>query len=347
MVTQKERMKIAITADPVLPIPPKYYGGIERIIDILLNGLIDKGYDITLFAHPESEVSCKLIPYGTSISSSFSSLIRNMYLISKEIIGGDYDLVHSFGRLAYLLPVLPMRIPKIMSYQRYITGRSVKLGTMISRGSLHFVGCSKNLIQNYLSESNFHYVYNAVEIEKYKFIEKHDFDAPLVFLGRIEEIKGVHIAIEVAKKSNKKLIIAGNIPDEKKHRDYFKNCVEPYVGEKVEYMGPVDDQEKNIILGESSALLMPILWEEPFGIVMAEALACGTPVIGFNRGSVPEVINNGQTGFVCDTKEEMISIIPMLDKINRTTCREEAKKRFSKESIVNEYENLYLKTIYQ
>ena len=116
----------------------------------------------------------------------------------------------------------------------------------------------------------------------------------------MEEIKGPHIAIEVARLARRKLIIAGNVPEGEQHKRYFKQCIEPHLdGALVRYVGPVADGEKNDLLRHGAALLTPVLWDEPFGIVMAEALACGTPVVGFSRGSVLEVVQNGVNGFVC------------------------------------------------
>ncbi|MBW3021170.1 glycosyltransferase, partial [Candidatus Woesearchaeota archaeon] len=182
-----------------------------------------------------------------------------------------------------------------------------------------------------------HTIYNGVNVDKYIFIKYIPDYAPLIFLGRIEKIKGCHIAIKMAKKTNKKLIIAGNISD----KDYFEKEIKPFLNERIVYVGEVNDHQKNILLGKSSALLMPIEWDEPFGIVMAEALACGTPVIGLNRGSVPELVKNGVDGFICNDEKEMFDAINNIGLIDRKMSRKTCEENFSSEVIARNYLRLY------
>jgi glycosyltransferase involved in cell wall biosynthesis len=182
-------------------------------------------------------------------------------------------------------------------------------------------------------------VYNGVRLSDYQLQVETGPDAPLVFLGRFEHIKGAHNAIALAKATGRRLILAGNVPPE--HSEYFRTQVEPHLGPRIEYVGPMDDAMKNTLLGQAAALLMLIEWEEPFGIVMAEALACGTPVIGFRRGAVPEVVDHGVTGFVCDTLGEASEAVLRLRELERRDCRASCERRFSSEVIVDAYEALY------
>src|SRR6266571_1769131 len=135
-------MRVAISVDPEIPVPPRLYGGIERIVDMLVRGLTRRGHQVTLFAHPESQVPCELSPYPRLRSRHKSDTVANMWHVSSAIRRGDFDLLHSFARLAYTAPLLARPIPKIMSYQRKISPRSVELGNVLSRGTLHFSGCS-------------------------------------------------------------------------------------------------------------------------------------------------------------------------------------------------------------
>jgi glycosyltransferase involved in cell wall biosynthesis len=339
-------LRIAITVDPEIPVPPVLYGGIERIVDMLLRGLLRRGHDVTLFANPDSHVPCRLVSYPRLRSQSRIDTLVNMWHVSQAIHHNHFDLVHSFARLAYLAPLLPRRIPKIMSYQRVVSARSVRLGNLLSRGTLSFTGCSAHLIRRWQSNGRFHVVYNGVPLESYCATERVSGDAPLTYLGRVEEIKGVHLAIEVAMKSGRRLIIAGNIPEAKHHRRYFVEQIQPHVdGKTVEYVGAVDDAAKNQLLGKSAALLMPLLWEEPFGIVMAEALACGTPVIGLRRGSLPEIVQQGVNGFVCDSVDQMVSAVGRLAEVDRRACRRIAEDKFSDRVIVDCYERLYREVV--
>lgn len=335
-------LRIAITVDPEIPVPPVLYGGIERVVDMLVRGLVQRGHDVTLFANPDSRVPCPLVPYRRLRSQSKIDTLANMWHVSRTIQRDHFDLVHSFARLAYLTPLLPRRIPKIMSYQRGISHRSVRLGNLLSRGTLSFTGCSAHLISRWQSNPRFHVVYNGVPLERYDTTERVSGDAPLTYLGRVEEIKGVHLAIDVARKSGRRLVIAGNVPEASHHQRYFSERILPHVdGHTVTYIGAVDDSTKNELLGRSAALLLPLLWEEPFGIVMAEALACGTPVIGLRRGSLPEIVEQGVNGFICDSVDQMVSAVGRLAGIDRRDCRRIAEDKFSDRAIVNCYERLY------
>jgi len=168
--------------------------------------------------------------------------------------------------------------------------------------------------------------------------------APLVFLGRLERCKGAHAAIEVARRLNRQLIIAGNVSTLPEEREYYHAEIEPAIDDSlVSYVGPVDDRQKDALLGRAAALLLPIEWEEPFPVVLPEGLLCGTPVVAFRRGGVPEGIDHGRTGFVCDTVDDMTLAISRLGEIDRAACRAEGERRFSTEAIVNDYEQLYLR----
>jgi glycosyltransferase involved in cell wall biosynthesis len=160
-----------------------------------------------------------------------------------------------------------------------------------------------------------------------------------MFLGRVEAIKGPHLAIEVARRTNLPLVIAGNVPSE--HQGWFGAQIAPHLNEQIRYVGPVDDARKAELLGRARALLMPILWDEPFGIVMAEAMACGTPVIGFNRGSVPEVVRHGLTGFVVETVNAMARAVSLSAIIERAACRSLAEKTYSEKAITDAYLSIY------
>ena len=344
MNTARRPLKIALTADPELPVPPLLYGGIERIIDLLARELSARGHDVTLFAHPDSKSAGKLVPWPGGASQSKADTLRNAAALARGVIGGGFDAVHSFSRIAYLTALLPLRIPKIMTYQRAISPRTVALGHRLSRGSLEFTAISEWMMRDVRATGRWTMVPNGVPLSTYTFRAKVAPDAPFVFLGRIEEIKGPHLAIELARRCGRKLIIAGNIPDEK--RGWVEAQVMPHVdGERVRYVGPVNDVQKNALLGEAAALLMPILWDEPFGIVMAEALACGTPVLGLRRGAVPEVVDDGITGFVRDTLDELVEAAADLPAINRAACRRAGEARYSQTAVVDGYEAVYRRAI--
>lgn len=333
-------MRIVLTVDPEIPVPPKLYGGIERIVDLLARGLSERGHGVMLLAHPDSDTAGRLRPYPGRQSQDLWDTVQNTLHVGKLAFNAP-DVVHSFGRLAYLVPLLPLRIPKIMSYQRHVTISRVRWAMRLSRkDSMLFTGCSDHITDEIQPHAPARTVYNGVPLDTYDFVPSVTEDAPLLFLGRIARIKGTHRAVEVARRTERTLIIAGNVPDDE--TEYFEQEVQPHLdGEQIRHVGPVDDEEKNEWLGRAAALLMPIQWEEPFGIVMAEAMACGTPVVGTRRGSVPEVVTEGETGFVCDAEDDMVGAVRRLNELSRRACRERCEQHFSARAIVDAYERLY------
>lgn len=333
-------MKLLITADPEIPVPPEHYGGIERIIDMLVKSLVEKGHDVHLMAGDGSKPACAISVWPGKSSLSRFDTVRNAAALARRISREKYDLVHSFSRLAYMAAVLPASIPKLMTYQRKITERTVRTAHRLSRGTLEFSGISQWMIEGVRHIGNWHVVPNGVPLRIYDFNPEPASDAPLFFLGRIEEIKGPHLAIEIAKRSSRNLVIAGNIPDE--HRSWVDHHVLRHVdGRQIQYIGPVDDKQKNALLGSAAAFLMPILWEEPFGIVMAEAMACGTPILGMRRGAVPEVVEDGVTGFVRDSVDELVAAVKDVPGIDRAACRRRVEALYSDHAVAEGYKAVY------
>lgn len=332
-------MHIALTADPELPVPPKLYGGIERVIAMLAAELSNRGHQVTLFAHPDSTAAGTLVPWPGGSSNSRVDTIRNATTLWREVQRKHVDVLHSFSRIAYLLPLLPLPVPKLMSYQRPITRRTVQMGHALSRSSLEFSAISQWMMGPVADIGRWHLVPNGVPLSNFPYVDNPGLDAPLMFLGRVEAIKGPHLAIEVAQRTNLPLVIAGNIPSE--HQGWFDAQIAPHLNEQIRYVGPVDDARKAELLGRSRALLMPILWDEPFGIVMAEAMACGTPVIGFRRGSVPEVVEHGVSGLVVDDLDQMVLAVDQLAALKRRACRVSVENSYSESAVADSYLNVY------
>jgi glycosyltransferase involved in cell wall biosynthesis len=262
------------------------------------------------------------------------------------------DIIHSFGRLAALIPILPLKhLKKIQSYQRdQIPWTSVRMAATLAGNSITFTACGTHMYQRFLGResgaSNWLTVFNGVDLETYTFAASVPPDAPLVFLGRLARVKGAHNAIQIARSAGRKLIIAGNQIESGADAAYLNNVIAPSIdNERVVYIGAVDDAQKNQLLGSAAGLLMPVEWDEPFGIVMAEALACGTPVIGFRRGSIPEVVQDGTNGFLCNSHDEAVQAVTRLDEIDRCRVREDCEARFGADAIVDAYEQLYVEML--
>jgi glycosyltransferase involved in cell wall biosynthesis len=338
-------MRILIVMDPGILVPPKGYGGHERLVYMFAREYARLGHDVHLLVTTGSEVEgCTVHPFGKegfppkkwdarmAIPKAWNFLWKHR---------NQFDLIHNFGRLAYLLPILNHPVKKIMTYGREISSRNIQWMNQLPNKNIVYTGCSKDLISRVDAGGRWEAVYNAIEFEKYTLREQVSEDAPLMFLGRIEQIKGAHTAIKVAKATGHKLILAGNVSQLADERVYFEQEIKPHIdGKLINYVGAVNDEQKNFYLGQAKALLFPIEWNEPFGMVMTEAMACGTPVIGFGRGSVPEVVTEGVTGFVVKNKEEMISAFEKIALINRQKCREVAESQFDVPIVANHYLSL-------
>lgn len=337
-------MRILLLMDPGIPVPPILYGGHERLVHLFANEYARLGHEVTLLAGPES--SCN----GTTVTYGINDLNRPKKQRNKELLfvwkylrtnHKNFDLIHNFGRLIYLLPILNAPIKKIMTYGRPVAHTGIRIFNLLPNKNLIFTACSNYCVSTGNVAGNWHTVYNTIDFATYDLNETTANDAPLMFLGRLDKVKGVHTAIQVAKASNHKLLIAGNIPHTPDNLSYFNTEIEPLIdNDQITFLGPLNDLEKNMYLKQAKALLFPIEWDEPFGIVMIEAMACGTPVIGFKRGSVPEVIEDGVTGFIVTNKDEMIEKIGELNNIRRKACREIAESRFNLTKTAKHYLSL-------
>lgn len=337
-------MKILLAVDPEIPVPPKLYGGIERIVDGLIQELRSRGHEIGLVAHPDSECVVDFFEaWPGSQSQRNSDTIKNTFKLSRAVDRFKPTLVHSFARLMYLLPLLPRRMPKIMSYQRGAGGKQIQIANKLAGHSMKFTGCSEYIAQMGRPwGSQWTAIPNFVDTNFFRFIPTVPSDGPLVFLSRLERIKGAHTAIALARESGRRLILAGNRVRHEEGEIYWKTEIEPFIGKHgIEYVGPVTDEQKNELLGGAAAMLVPIEWDEPFGIVFAEALSCGTPVISCHRGALPEIVEHGQHGFLIDDFAKGLEAIGRLGEISRSACRQRAEERFSRRVVVGQYEKLY------
>jgi glycosyltransferase involved in cell wall biosynthesis len=335
-------MKIAVTVDPYVAIPPRHYGGIERVVDFLVKGLLARGHEVTLFAHPDSDTESTLVPYGVPPHVGPRARAQELWQVGAKLFAmrRSIDFVHSFGRLAALSPILPVRsLAKLQTYQRDVLPRKgIARAVALAGESLEFTACATHMFAGESLAGRWTTVYNGVALDKYCATSKVPPDAPLVFLGRVERIKGVHNAIAIAKGARRRLEIAGNVSDPA----YFEDVIAPQLdGDTIRYVGPVDDEQKNRLLGRAAALLMAIEWDEPFGIVMVEAMACGTPVIGFSRGSVPEVVRDGVSGFVVADVDGAVRAVEKVPTLARAAVRRDAEERFAADVIVSDYVRVY------
>lgn len=334
-----ETKKILLIMDPGIPVPPPLYGGHERLVSSFAEEYRRLGHEVTLLAGPDSKFYNQVRTFGINdLHRSKLQKFRELLYVWRVLRAENFDLIHNFGRLAYLLPVLNTSTKKIMTYGRKIAPAGVLAVTKLPNRNLVFTACSNDCAKTGNIAGQWKTVYNAIDFAKYELNESVAADAPLMFLGRLDRIKGAHTAIRVARASGRRLLIAGNLSSEREGLKYFRSEIEPWLdGQQIIYLGALNDEQKNSYLRTAVALLFPVEWNEPFGMVMVEAMACGTPVIGFRRGGVAEVIDEGLTGIVVDSAEEMAAMIALAAGLDRRRCREHSRQRFDTAVIAEQY----------
>lgn len=337
-------MRILLTADPMIPVPPIGYGGIERIVDALARQYRSAGNVVALLAHPDSTTPVDSRYRWPSLQTRGAvAAIRNSLAVLQTAAKFQPHVIHSFSRLGYLLPIIRSRTPKIMSYQRHTGGRQVAWAARLGGRSLQFTGCSEFICRmGRPAGGRWTAIPNFIELERFTFQPQVAPDAPLVFLSRLDDIKGPDTAIAIARAAKRRLVLAGNRAETGPQRVFFDREILPHLdGEQIKWVGEVNDDAKNKLLGHAAAMLVPIRWDEPFGIVFAEALACGTPVITTPRGATPEIVESGRTGYLIDSVEDGVAAVAKTSALDRADCRKAAESRFSAASAAMQYLQLF------
>lgn len=329
-------MKAAILAPVAWRTPPRHYGPWEQVASNIAEGLIKLGVNVTLFATGDS------ITAGTLKSickqgyeedrSQDAKVLECLHISNLMEQAGEFDIIHNNFDFLPLTYTGLVKTPVITTIHGFSSPKIIPVYKKYnSRG--HYVSISnadRSTELNYLAT-----VYNGLDTEDFSFTEMPD--NYLLYFGRIHHDKGPAEAIEIAKKSKRKLLIAGIIQDE----NYWKERVEPLLDDQIQYIGHAGPEKRNKLLGNAAALLHPINFNEPFGMSVAESMLCGTPVIAFNKGSMPELIKHEKTGFLVNTVDEAVAAIEQLKSISRKDCSELANSQFSKEKMAADYFKLY------
>jgi glycosyltransferase involved in cell wall biosynthesis len=340
-------MKIAQVAAGPLPVPPEKYGGMERMISYLTEGLVLQGHDVTLFARPNSKTRARLIspPTYSQGELNYSALDRVVMMSQLSKYSSEFDLIHVHPMdIIYWLPFLRLLdVPYLVTQHNPIPNVSEVEPAIREFSDVPLVSNS-NAQREPAPWLNWQAtVYLGLPLELYTLQEKPE--GYLAFIGRFYPEKGLHDAIEIAKQSKMRLKIAGR-PFNAKERQYFESTIQPVLGDPMfEYVGELNDNEKQSFLGGACALLLPIMLRESGGTAMIEALACGTPVIGYQRGVVPEVITGGITGFVVKDLQEAVDAVKKTQSLSRSRCRQEFENRFSAGKMCKEYVEEYEKLV--
>jgi glycosyltransferase involved in cell wall biosynthesis len=343
-------MRIAQVAPLYERVPPLLYGGTERVVACLTDELARRGHQVTLFASGDSQSPAELVSpveRALRLDPSVGDWVASHVLELAQVFdrASDFDVIHChvdylafpFGRLVRTPTVhtLHGRLDQLhlLTLFRQLRGVPVVSISHAQRAPLRGLNVAWAGT-----------VYHGLPMERYSY--NADGGDYLAFLGRIAPEKRPDLAIEVAKRTGVRLRIAAKV--DAVDREYFAREIEPLLDDPlIEYLGEIDEQTKPGFLGNALALLFPIDWPEPFGLVMIEAMACGTPVIARPCGSVPEIIEAGRTGFVVDTVDELVDAVKRVRTIDRAACRRHVEERFTVEQMVDDYEAIYRSLIAQ
>lgn len=341
-------MKIAQVAPLWECVPPKAYGGTELVVYSLCEELTKQGHDVTLFACGGSQTSANLITC-TDRPLREAGIANALYPEMQEITqvlerADEFDIIHNHLGYQFLPFTTILNTPVVTTLH----------GAFILPTDIAF--CNEYQEHNYISISDYQRkgapdlnytstVYNGIDVERYPYQEVSESSEPyFAFLGRISEEKGTHLSIEIAKATGMKLVIAGKIGDH--DIEYYETKVKHLIdGEQIVYIGELGHVAKCELLKNAYATLHTVQWPEPFGLVMAESMACGTPVLALRDGSIPEVIKDGVTGFVADNIDELIAAIDDIDKIKRSDCRKHIEDNFTTQRMTNAYLEAYQSVI--
>lgn len=330
-------MKVALLSPIAWRTPPRHYGPWERVVSLLCEGLVAKGIDVTLFATADSITSGKLkyicpAPYeeDKNIDPKVWECLHIAYLFEQA---SDFDIIHNHFDFVPLTYSRLVDVPVVTTIHGFSSSRILPVYREYNANN-YYVSISnadRSPELEYIAT-----VYHGIDLNEFSFSDKTgDY---LLYFGRIHEDKGTAEAIEIAKAYGMKLLMAGIIQD----KDYFNQRIAPHVDNKnVIYLGSVGPAQRSELLANAYALLHPIHFNEPFGLSVIEAMACGTPVVAFNKGSMPEVIIDNKTGFLVTNVKEACEKLDLIPTLKRSDCREWVAHQFSQERMVADYIKVY------
>lgn len=336
-------MRIAQVAPLWERVPPPAYGGVELVVGLLTDELVRRGHEVTLFASGDSISLAKLIsvhPRALRLDKSVKecNVYETLQLSRVYEMAEEFDIIHShmgYGVIPYANLVKTSTVHTLHGIFTPDNEKMYKYGRKQPYVSISDAQREPRLGLNYAAT-----VYNGIDVSSYTFYPQPDEEPYLAFLGRISPEKGPHHAIEIAKRTGWRLKMAGKV--DVVDVEYYENEIKPLIdGKQIQYLGEANHDQKNMLMGRAVATLFPITWREPFGLVMIESMASGTPVIAMRLGSTQEVIAHGNTGFLCDSVEECVAAVGKVAELDRAGCREYVYKRFSYQAMTDGYEAVY------
>jgi len=338
-------MRIAQVSPLHESVPPQYYGGTERVVSYLTEGLVARGHDVTLFASGDSSTTARLVragPRALRLNGGGQDAIAHHLVMLEEVVrqSTQFDVVHFHCDYLAFPFARRMRTPTLSTMHGRLDLDELEL-VYREYGEVPLVSISDAQRTPRPTANWMATVYHGVPMELYGF--QPEPGTYLAFIGRISPEKGVDRAIEVARLSGVPLRIAAKV--DPKDRDYYEAVIRPLIdGSLVQYVGELSEHEKSPFLGGALALLFLIDWPEPFGLAMIESMACGTPVVAVPRGSVPEILDHGTTGLLVPSVEGAVEALELVSSLDRRLCRQAFEERFSVERMVRDYEAVYRET---
>lgn len=332
-------MRIAVIAPPWAPVPPQLYGGIELVVDLLARGYEAAGHDVLLYTTGDS--TCP-VPKQWVLEESEGERIGMAVPELRHVAAAydavrDFDIVHDHSVAGPFYSALFPELPVVTTNHGPFNDELFDLYRRVGH-RVPIVAVSHAQRRTAPEVPVARVIHHGIEVESFPFSPVGgDY---LLFLGRMNPAKGVHRAVEVAQKSGVPLLIAAKMR-EAWEIEYFQQQVKPHLSPEVQYLGEVPHEQKLALLAGARATLFPIRWNEPFGLVMVESLACGTPVLAFAEGAAPEVIEHGRTGFLCDDEADMVEALGRIDTINRHDCRQAVEDHFSRDRMVADHLELF------
>jgi glycosyltransferase involved in cell wall biosynthesis len=336
-------MRIAQVAPLWERVPPPAYGGIELVVGLLTDELVRRGHEVTLFASGDSISLARLEsihPRALRLDPNIKeyNIYEMLQLGTVYDRAEEFDIIHSHMGCAALPYGNLVKTPTVHTLHGVFTSDNEKMFTYAKRQP--YISISDAQREANLGLNCVATVYNGIDVSSYEFHPEPENPPYLAFLGRMSPEKGPHLAIEIAKKSGWNLKIAGKV--DVVDVEYFEKEIKPHIdGRQVEYLGEANHFQKNALMGGAVATLFPITWREPFGLVMVESMAAGTPVIAMKLGSTLEVIVDSKTGFLCDTVDECVNAVSKVAELDRKVCREHVLSRFSVQRMTDGYEAVY------
>jgi glycosyltransferase involved in cell wall biosynthesis len=336
-------MKIAQIAPLWESVPPPAYGGVELVASILTDALVRRGHEVTLFASGDSVTLAKLESVHAKAlrldAGIKETAIYEMLNVSRVYEQADqFDIIHSHVGCGALTHCGLVKTPTVHTLHGIFTPDNEKLFTHARNQP--FISISDAQRDARLGLNYVGTVYNGIDPDRYEFHPQPDNPPYLAFLGRISPEKGPHLAIEIAQRSGWHLKIAGKV--DPVDVEYFEQEIKPQIdGQQIEFLGEANHAQKSVLMGGAVATLFPITWREPFGLVMIESMVTGTPVIGMDLGSAPEIIADGVSGFLCRNVEECVAAIDRVAALDRRACRDYVLTKFTDNQMVDGYEAIY------